>query len=148
MDSLRLVIGSDDFGQRYRGLLRSTLRNDSRVCSVLDIGVNPRSQLSHPHIAASAAKAIVRGFADRALLISSTGLGLAIAANKVDGIRAVTAHDSYSVEQAVRVHDAQILVLGQTIIGIDLARRLVDEWLGYRFEPRLEHALTDTEGVR
>ncbi len=76
-----------------------------------------------------------RGEADRALLICGTGLGVAIAANKVPGIRAVTAHDSYSVERGVLSNDAQVLTMGQRVIGIELARRLVREWLTYRFDP-------------
>jgi len=59
---------------------------------------------------------------------------VAIAANKVPGVRAVTAHDSFSVERAVLSNDAQVLCLGQRVIGVELARRLVSEWLGYRFD--------------
>jgi ribose 5-phosphate isomerase B len=51
------------------------------------------------------------------------------------GIRAVTAHDSFSVERAVLSNDAQVLCLGQRVIGLELAKRLVNEWLGYRFDP-------------
>jgi len=82
-----------------------------------------------------AAKLIKSGEADRALLICGTGLGVAISANKVTGIRAVTAHDSFSVERAVLSNDAQVLCLGQRVIGLELARRLVKEWVGYRFDP-------------
>src|ERR1700754_1758812 len=73
--------------------------------------------------------------ADRALLICGTGLGVAISANKVRGIRAVTAHDSYSVERAVLSNDAQVLCMGQRVIGVELARRLAREWLTYEFDP-------------
>ena len=60
---------------------------------------------------------------------------MAISANKVPGIRAVTAHDSFSVERAVLSNDAQVLCFGQRVVGIELARRLVNEWLNYRFDP-------------
>lgn len=76
------------------------------------------------------------GTADRALLICGTGLGVAISANKIPGIRAVTAHDSFSVERAVLSNDAQVLCFGQRVIGVELARRLTREWLGYRFDPQ------------
>ena len=75
------------------------------------------------------------GDADRALLICGTGLGMAISANKVPGIRAVTAHDSYSVSRAVLSNNAQVLGMGQRVIGIELAKQLVDQWLDYRFDP-------------
>lgn len=78
---------------------------------------------------------VKEGKADRALLICGTGLGVAISANKVTGVRAVTAHDSFSVERAVLSNDAQVLCLGQRVIGLELARRLVREWVEYRFDP-------------
>jgi ribose 5-phosphate isomerase B len=68
------------------------------------------------------------------VLICGTGLGVAISANKVPGIRAVTAHDSFSVERAILSNDAQVLCMGERVVGIELARRLVKEWLGYRFD--------------
>ena len=77
---------------------------------------------------------VADGRADRALLVCGSGLGMAITANKVPGIRAVTAHDSYSVERSVLSNDAQVLCLGQRVIGRELARRLVSEWLNYRFD--------------
>jgi ribose 5-phosphate isomerase B len=59
-----------------------------------------------------------------------TTVGVAIAANKVAGIRAVTAHDSYSVERSVMSNNAQVLCMGQRVVGLELARRLAKEWLG------------------
>ena len=82
-----------------------------------------------------AAERVAAGEADRALLIWGTGLGVAIAANKVPGIRAVTAHDSFSVERSVLSNDAQVLCMGQRVVGIELARRLAREWLTYTFDP-------------
>jgi ribose 5-phosphate isomerase B len=67
--------------------------------------------------------------------VCGTGLGVAIAANKVRGIRAVTAHDSYSVERSVKSNNAQVLTLGVRVIGLELAKKLVDEWLEHRFDP-------------
>jgi ribose 5-phosphate isomerase B len=86
-------------------------------------------------VAIAAAELVAAGDADRALLFCGTGLGVAISANKVKGIRAVTAHDSFSVERSVLSNDAQVLTMGQRVIGIELARRLVREWLDYRFDP-------------
>jgi ribose 5-phosphate isomerase B len=77
---------------------------------------------------------VASGKADRALLVCGTGLGVAIAANKVKGVRAVTAHDSYSVERAVLSNNAQVLCFGQRVVGIELARRLAKEWLTYTFD--------------
>jgi ribose 5-phosphate isomerase B len=68
------------------------------------------------------------------LLVCGTGLGVAISANKVPGIRAVTAHDSFSVERSVVSNNAQVLCFGQRVIGLELARRLAREWLDYQFD--------------
>ena len=65
-----------------------------------------------------------------------TGLGVAISANKVPGVRAVTAHDSFSVERSVLSNNAQVLCFGQRVVGLELARRLAREWLGYTFDPQ------------
>ena len=77
---------------------------------------------------------------DRALLICGTGLGVAIAANKVKGIRAVTAHDGYSVERAVLSNDAQVLCMGERVVGVEVAKKLVAEWVGLRFDPESKSA--------
>ncbi|MDQ0613946.1 ribose 5-phosphate isomerase B [Microbacterium sp. W4I4] len=133
---LRLVVGSDDAGFDYKEILKNDLQNDSRVASVVDVGVTADGHTAYPHVAVEAARLVAEGKADRALLVCGTGLGVAIAANKVPGIRAVTAHDSYSVERSVLSNDAQVLCFGQRVVGIELARRLAREWLGYTFDPQ------------
>lgn len=67
-------------------------------------------------------------------LTLTPGLGVAISANKVPGIRAVTAHDPFSVERAILSNNAQVLCMGQRVIGIELARKLAKDWLGYTFD--------------
>ncbi len=132
----RLIVGSDQAGLEYKDALRELLNADPRVESVEDIGVESNNEeTAYPHVALAAARKVVAGDADRAVLICGTGMGMAISANKVSGIRAVTAHDSYSAERSVLSNDAQILCLGQRVIGLELAKRLVSEWLGYRFDP-------------
>lgn len=132
---LRLVVGADDAGFEYKEILKQDLQSDPRVASVIDIGVSANEHTAYPHVAAYAALQVAEGEADRALLVCGTGLGVAIAANKIPGVRAVTAHDSFSVERAVLSNDAQVLCFGQRVVGIELARRLASEWLGYTFDP-------------
>jgi len=131
----RIVIGSDDAGIDYKEALKAELEADPRVASVTDVGVDAEEHTAYPSIAIDAAQLVADGKADRALLFCGTGLGVAISANKVPGIRAVTAHDSYSVERAVKSNDAQVLCMGQRVIGLELARRLAKEWLDYHFDP-------------
>jgi ribose 5-phosphate isomerase B len=134
-EPLRLVIGCDDAGFDYKEALKKDLEAHAGVASVVDVGVDADGHTPYPKVAITAAEMIASGDADRALLICGTGLGVAIAANKVAGIRAVTAHDSYSVERSVLSNDAQVLTMGQRVVGLELARRLAREWLTYRFDP-------------
>ena len=131
----RLVVGADSAGYEYKEQIKHDLLNDPRVASVIDVGVGSDDDSSYPSIAISAATQIADGHADRSILICGTGLGVAIAANKVKGIRAVTAHDSFSVERSILSNDCQILCMGQRVIGRELARRLAREWLDYTFDP-------------
>jgi ribose 5-phosphate isomerase B len=94
--TLRIVIGCDDAGLQYKQVLQRDLHADPRVTSVHDVGVAPDEHTAYPHVAVTAARMVADGAADRALLVCGTGLGVAISANKVPGIRAVTAHDSFS----------------------------------------------------
>ncbi len=131
---LKIVIGSDDAGFDYKEVLKTDLLASELVSSVTDVGVDADGHTEYPRVAIRAAEMVASGEADRALLFCGTGLGVAISANKVDGIRAVTAHDSFSVERSVLSNNAQVLTMGQRVIGLELARRLVREWLTYRFD--------------
>ncbi|KAI4148209.1 MAG: hypothetical protein L6R39_002863 [Caloplaca ligustica] len=133
---LRIAIGCDDAGHTYKETLKADLESSPLVSFVIDVGVPHTSdKTAYPHLAVAACQKVLDGEADRALLVCGTGLGVAISANKVPGIRAVTAHDSFSVERAVLSNDAQVLCMGQRVVGIEVARRLAKEWLGYRFDP-------------
>ncbi|KAL8702598.1 MAG: hypothetical protein Q9201_004230 [Fulgogasparrea decipioides] len=134
---LRVAIGCDEAGHTYKETLKADLEASSLVSSVIDVGVpHTDDKTAYPHLAVAACQKVIDGEADRALLVCGTGMGVAISANKVPGIRAVTAHDSFSVERAVMSNDAQVLCMGQRVVGIELARRLAKEWLEYRFDPK------------
>lgn len=150
---LRIVIGSDEAGFDYKEIVKADLEKNPSVASVTDVGVAAGATASYPLVAIDAAQMVARGDADRAILFCGTGLGVAIAANKVPGIRAVTAHDSFSVERSILSNDAQVLTMGQRVVGIELARRLVREWLEYRFDPTSASndkvcAITDFESAQ
>lgn len=134
MEPLRIVVGSDDAGFDYKELLKADFEADPLVASVVDVGVDAGGHTAYPQVAIRAAEMVVAGEVDRALLVCGTGLGVAISANKVPGVRAVTAHDSYSVERSVLSNNAQVLCFGQRVIGIEVARRLAREWLTHRFD--------------
>ena len=132
---MRVVIGGDSAGVEHRAALLAEVGRHPKVTETIDIGVPSGDERAYPHVAVQAARMVARGDAERAILICGTGLGVAIAANKVRGIRAVTAHDSYSVERSILSNDVQILCMGQRVIGVELAKRLAREWLDYEFDP-------------
>ncbi|WP_445394917.1 RpiB/LacA/LacB family sugar-phosphate isomerase [Streptomyces sp. LE64] len=131
---LRVAIGSDRAGAAYHPTLADQLRRHPRVRQIVGIGTAdfPRA---YPEVGFAAAQLIDAGLVDRALLMCHTGLGMAITANKVFGVRAVTAHDPLSVEHAVTHNNAQVLCLGVGVIGAALARQLTEEWLTHTYDP-------------
>jgi ribose 5-phosphate isomerase B len=130
-----LAIGADNAGADLKNLIKQKLASDPRV-EVRDFGVpDAEDSTAYPLVGLSVAEAVARGEARRGLLVCGTGIGMAISANKVAGIRATVAHDSYSVERSVLSNDCQILTFGARVIGPELAKKLVDEWLSLEFDP-------------
>ncbi|KAK7754791.1 hypothetical protein SLS62_003105 [Diatrype stigma] len=131
----KIAMACDDAGVSYKNKIKADFEADPRVESVTDVGsLSSDDKTPYPLRAADAARLVAEGKCDRALLICGTGLGVAISANKIKGVRAVTAHDSFSVERAVLSNNAQVLCMGERVIGLELARRLAKEWLGYVFD--------------
>ncbi|MBA2715355.1 MAG: ribose-5-phosphate isomerase [Rubrobacteraceae bacterium] len=138
MDDKRYVVavGSDDAGVNLKNFIRDQLQGDQRVDEVIDFGVaDADDKTAYPVICIRAAEAVARGEADRAVLFGGTGLGEAISANKVSGIRAVVAHDPYSIERSILSNNCQVLCLGERVVAPELADRIVGQWLGYEFDP-------------
>ncbi len=132
----RVIVGCDEAGFDHKSAILADLQKDPRVESVEDYGVySTDDDQAYPNVAIAVAEAIRDGKADRGLLFCGTGIGVAISANKVPGIRATVAHDGYSVERSVLSNNCQILTMGGRVIGRELARRLAKEWLDYEFDP-------------
>nr|WP_246430142.1 ribose-5-phosphate isomerase [Schaalia hyovaginalis] len=131
---MRIVVAADSAGIEYKEVLKKDLEADPRVDEVIDAGLAPGEEVDYPHVAVKAARLIANGRADRGLFVCGTGMGVAMAANKVPGIRASVAHDSFSVERLIKSNNAQVLTFGERVIGLELARRLAKEWLGHTFD--------------
>lgn len=130
-----MAVGSDDAGVNLKNYIRDKLREDPRVKEVRDFGVaDETDKTEYPIVCIKAAEAVARGEADRAVLFGGTGLGEAISANKVKGIRAAVAHDPYSIERSILSNNCQVLALGERVIAPELADRIVSQWLGYEFD--------------
>lgn len=132
---MKIVIGSDQAGFEYKEQLFKDLQSNKLVEKVENIGVVSNTDSTpYPSIGIKVGEMIKSGEYDRGIIICGTGLGVAISANKVPGIRAVTAHDSFSVERSILSNNCQVLCMGQRVVGLELARRLVKEWLTYTFD--------------
>ena len=125
-----IAVGADDAGAPLKERLAAYLRQEG--FQVQDYGNG--AGRDYPDVAAEVAEAVARGEHDRALLVCGTGLGMAIAANKVPGVRAVTAHDPYSAERARKSNDAQVLAMGARVIAPEAAEKVLDHWLAAEFE--------------
>ncbi len=126
---MRLIIAAPANGTTLKNALKAHLQSDPRVDSLTDLS-SPDS--TYPQLSFAAAQEVAAGRADRAILICGTGVGTAIAANKVRGIRAATAHDLITLRGSVENYDAQILCMGQNVIAAPAAWALVDIWLNLR----------------
>ena len=127
-----IAIGSDEAGFELKEKLKEFLQ--SQGVASADFGVFDAAAEFYPDIARKVAQAIMDGAHERGVLICGTGIGMAIAANKVPGIRAAVCHDPYSAERARKSYDAQIIALGARIVGDELAKILVAAWLNSEFQ--------------
>ncbi|MEA2518838.1 MAG: ribose 5-phosphate isomerase [Chloroflexota bacterium] len=137
-----ILLGADDAGLGLlaiieedlatRGIEVRTVRPED-VSSGLVAGAGDDDAVDYPDVAERVAFEIRDGGADRGILICGTGIGMAIAANKVPGVRAALAHDVYSAERARKSNNAQILTLGARVIGPEAAKTVVHAWLESEF---------------
>ena len=122
-----LAIGSDHGGVALKAALRDYLRQ--KGLSVLDVGTDGPESVDYPDIAAQAARLVARKEVDAAIVIDGAGIGSAIAANKIDGVRAAMCNDKTLARYAREHNGANVLTLGATLISVDDAKAIVDTWL-------------------
>jgi ribose 5-phosphate isomerase B len=128
---MRLVIGADHAGFPMKGPVLQLLRSWGHP--VKDCGTFSTDPVDFPDIARKVTDEILAGGAERGILVCGTGVGAAIAGNKVRGIRAALCHDTYSARQSVEHDDVNLLCLGAWIIGIKLAEEILRAYLNARF---------------
>ena len=129
--SLRVAIGGDEAAYDLKEILIGYIRELGY--EVEDFGTFNAQPVLYPDVAFEVATAIKEGRFDRAVLVCGTGIGVAISANKVPGIRAAQAHDTYSAVKARTSNNAQIVTLGSRVIGPELAKSIVATFLGSNF---------------
>jgi ribose 5-phosphate isomerase B len=129
---MNIAIGCDEAAYDMKEAIKQHL--EARGVAVTDFGTHDGTPVAYPDVAFEVAQRVAAGEFPRAVLLCGTGIGMAICANKVPGIRAAQCHDTYSAERASRSNDAQIITLGARVVGAELAKLIVDTWLAAEFD--------------
>lgn len=134
---MRIVVGADHAGFELKNMLAADLRH--RGHEVIDAGTTSADPVDYPDFAEAVSKLLLDGAAERGVLVCGSGVGASVSANKIPGIRAGLCHDTYSARQGVEHDDMNILVLGARVIGVELARELVNNFLAAKFNGEERH---------
>ena len=129
---MKLAIGSDHGGFRLKEAIKTYLLDHDY--EVTDFGTDSEDSCDYPDFALPVAQAVAKGEYDRGILICGTGIGIGIVANKVKGVRAALCHDTFSAEACRNHNDANILTMGERIVGEGLALKIVETFLNSEFE--------------
>lgn len=134
---MRIALAADHAGFELKDHLAKLLANAGHA--VYDLGTHTTEPVDYPDVAASAASAVIDGRADRAVVICGSGAGACVAANKVKGIRAAVAHDTYTAHQMVEHDDVNVLCLGSRVIGEMLAEEVTFAFVAAEFSGEERH---------
>jgi ribose 5-phosphate isomerase B len=127
-----IALGADHAGLPLKEVVKVWLHGCGH--EVLDVGTHTADSVDYPDYAALVADALLGGSAERGILVCGTGIGMAITANKVPGVRAAQVADAYSAERARKSNNAQVMALGARTVAPEVAKTLVDHWLASEFE--------------
>ncbi|MEM9707391.1 MAG: RpiB/LacA/LacB family sugar-phosphate isomerase [Pseudomonadota bacterium] len=130
---MKLAIAGDSAGEGLAKILAEHLSDQHEVSEVSHAPSGPDA--FYANLSDRVASAVLDGTFDRAILICGTGIGVALSANKVPGIRAAQCHDTYSAERAALSNDAQIITMGARVVGPELAKSIAEAFLAETFDP-------------
>ena len=128
---MKIAIGCDHVGFALKGRVIEHLRE--KGYEVEDFGTNSTERTDYPIFGKAVAKAVVSGACDKGIVICGTGVGISLAANKVKGIRCVVCSEPYSARLSKQHNNANILAFGARVIGIEMAKMIVTEWMNAEF---------------
>jgi len=135
---VKIVVGADHAGFVLKQEVAASLRKEGH--EVLDVGTSSTAPVDYPDFAEAVGLAVREGRGERGVLICGSGVGAAVAANKLPGVRAAICHDTYSAHQGVEHDDMNVLVLGGRIVGPALAHELVRAFVAARYSGEERHA--------
>ncbi|HOA23376.1 MAG TPA: ribose 5-phosphate isomerase B [Aggregatilineales bacterium] len=128
---MEVVVGADHAGYELKEVIKAYLKE--KGYDVIDVGTDSLEAVDYPDFARAVGEEVLRGEGRRGVLICGSGVGASIAANKIPGIRAAICHDTYSARQGVEHDDVNVLTLGGRIIGVEVAKELVNAFLSAEF---------------
>jgi len=128
---MKIAIGCDEAAYKLKVEIIHFL--EEKGIEVDDFGAAKGDVVLYPDVAYTVADAVAAGKYERAILVCGTGIGMSICANKVPGVRAAVCHDPFSAERARKSNNAQIMCMGERVIGPELAKYLVNIWLACDF---------------
>ena len=123
----KVIIGCDEAAYDLKVKLMNHLTENG--IEVDDFGADKGEVILYPDVAYKVADEVAKGNYERGILLCGTGIGMSICANKVPGVRAAVCHDPFSTERSRKSNDAQIMCMGERVVGVELAKYLVDIWL-------------------
>ncbi len=129
---MKIVIGNDHVAVEMKKEIQAYL--EEKGYEVIDVGTDQTTSFHYPISAYKAAKALQDGEADLGILICGTGVGIGLAANKMKGIRCCICSEPYTARLSRQHNNANMIAFGARVIGIEMAKMIVDEWLGAEFQ--------------
>lgn len=130
---MKIGIGNDHVALDLKNIIKKHIE-DTYGYEVVDFGTNSYERFDYPISGEAVANAVVDGTVDRGIVICGTGVGISLAANKVNGIRCVTCSEPYSAKLSRQHNNTNMLAFGARVIGPELAKMIVDVWLTTDFE--------------
>ena len=129
---MKLAIGNDHVAIEMKNEIKAYL--ESKGIEVIDVGTNSPDSFHYPISGYKAAKLVASGEVDGGIIICGTGVGISLAANKVDGIRCCVCSEPYSAKLSKQHNNTNMLAFGARVVGIETAKMIVDEWVNAKFE--------------
>ena len=130
---MKVAVAGDSAGEGLAKILAEHLKNKYEVSEISRTEAGPDP--FYANLSDRVASAVIDGIYDRAILVCGTGIGVAMSANKVPGIRAAQCHDTYSAQRAALSNNAQIITMGARVVGTELAKSIADAFLCETFDP-------------
>ena len=137
MNNITVALAADHAGFALKEELRSELAKLGVKC--LDLGTNSTDSVDYPDFGRAVAEALADGRVDRGVIVCGTGIGVSIAANRVNGVRAAVCHDATTARLAREHNDANVLALGARIVGVEVAKDCLQAFLSASFDGGERH---------